>query len=139
MILCFSQDDFKVVSKAYGQQTDTFGTAYCYLKNHSYGGFLGRNENLFITAHGNEDEIGNKGAGFDFTPQKLSEVLKADVLPGSYAGSIYVSACDTSPKYVKNLLAEMGGDYAGRIYGCVGAIELAIKPPGDGMWVKATS
>ena len=137
MILCFSQDDFSVVDKAYKQQTDIFGTAQCYLKDHSLIGFLGKTENLFITAHGNEDEIGNQGAGLSLTPAQLAKVLMSYVLPGGYSGSIYVSACDTAPKYVHGLLVALGGDYAGRIYGCVGAIELAIQPPKNSMWILA--
>jgi hypothetical protein len=137
MILCFSQDDMKVVDKAYGEQKATFGIAYCYLKDHEFGGFLKRDENLFVTAHGNEDEIGNKGEGLSLTPAQLAKVLTAHVLPGSYAGSIYVSACDTAPKYVNGLLQALGSGYANRIYGCVGDVELAIKPPGDSMWKKA--
>lgn len=138
MILSFSQDDLKVVEKAYAQQTAIFGIAYCYLKDHSLGGFLGKTENLFITAHGNEDEIGNKGAGLSLTPPQLAKVLTSYVLPGGYTGSIYVSACDTSPKYVSGLLAALGAGYAKRIFGCVGDVELAIKPPSDGMWKVAT-
>ncbi len=137
MILCFSQDDLEVVEKAYGQQTKTYGTAYCYLKDHSYNQFLGQQENLFITAHGNEDEIGNQGAGFALTPEQLAAVLSKSVLPGKYQGSIYVSACDTSPKYVTGLLKHMGGDYKGRIYGCVGDVDLVIEPSGNNMWVMA--
>lgn len=59
------------------------------------------------------------------------------MLPGGYSGSIYVSACDTASKYVHGLLAALGGDYAERIYGCVGAIELAIQPPKNSMWILA--
>jgi hypothetical protein len=137
MILCFSNDDLEVVKKAYGQQTKTFGKAYCYLKDHSYSAYLGQSENLFVTAHGNEDEIGNHGAGFDFTPQQLASVLTKNIFPGRYSGSIFVSACDSSPKYVKGLLDNLGGDYAGRVYGAVGKIELAIEPPNNGMWILA--
>jgi hypothetical protein len=137
MILCFSQDDFKVVERAYKQQTDIFGSAYCYLKDHSFTGFLGKHENLFVTAHGNEDEIGNKGAGPALTLEQLAKLLHSYVLPGSYAGSIYVSACDTAPKYVHGLLEAMGEHYAKRIHGHAGDVELAIKPPGDKMWIMA--
>jgi hypothetical protein len=137
MILCFSNDDLEVVNKAYGQQTRICGTAYCYLKDHSYSAYLKQDENLFITAHGNEDEIGNHGAGFDFTPQQLAAVLTKNVFPGKYTGSIYVSACDSSPKYVKGLLGQLGEDFTNRIYGAVGKIELAIQPPNNNMWILA--
>jgi hypothetical protein len=138
MILCFSQDDYEIVSKAYEQQTKIFGVAYCYLKNHSFSRFLGAHENLFITGHGSEREVGDKEGEFAFTPDQLAKVLKDDVLPGEYEGSIYVSACDTSPTYVQGLLAGMGSAYAGRIYGCKGDIELAIEPPANNMWIAAT-
>ena len=137
MIMCFSQDDLSVVEKAYAQQTAIFGTAHCYLKDHGFGGFLGKNENLFITAHGNEDEIGNEGAGLSLTPSQLAKVLTSHVLPGGYTGSIYVSACDSSPKYAHGLLEALGAAYHGRIYGCVGKIELAIQPPKNSMWILA--
>jgi hypothetical protein len=138
MILCFSQDDFEVVEKAYKQHGHVFGKPYCYLKDHAFGGFLGKTEDLFITAHGNEDEIGNKGAGLSLTPPQLAKLLHSYVLPGGYTGSIYVSACDTAPKYVAGLLAALGTDYAKRIYGCVGDVELAIQPPKNSMWIMAT-
>jgi hypothetical protein len=137
MILCFSKDDLSLLEKAYGQKANIFGIPYCYLKDHSFTAFLGKAENLFITAHGNEDEIGNHGAGFDFTPQQLAKALTDYVFPGQYTGSIYVSACDSAPKFVKGLLDNLGGDFAGRIYGAKGKIELAIEPPNNNMWILA--
>ncbi len=138
MILCLTQDDFSIVSTAYKQQTATYGIAYCYLKDHAFTNLLGKSENLFITAHGNEDEIGNEGPkGFAFTPPALAKMLTASILPPQYAGSIYVSACDTAPRYVAGLQAAMGAGYARRIYGCVGKIALEIQPPTDRMWILA--
>ena len=140
MILCFSQDDFKIVEEAYKKNKypkDIFGIPYCYLKDHSLSGLLSKNENLFITAHGNNQEIGNKNEGLSFNASQLATFIKS-IIPGGFTGSIYVSACDTAPVYSTNLKNALHGSNINvPVYGCRGAINLDIAAPGNAMWVRA--
>lgn len=69
MILCFTTDDSRIVDDAYaGYDPHVFGTPYCYLPRHGYRGLLGQAENLFISAHGNDHEIGNERGRPAYTP-----------------------------------------------------------------------
>ncbi len=134
MILSFTQDDLQVVIAAYKEKQATYGIPYCYLKGHSFTNCMVKAENLFITAHGDENAIGNEGAKVSITPVQLAAILKNDVLPAGHTGSIFVSACNSAPKYVSGLLAAMGVGYKGRIYGCTGAVAMALWAPGDNSW-----
>ena len=139
MILCFTSDDPDIVDDAYrGYAQEIFGTPYCYLKDHLYGMFLGRTENLFISAHGNEDEIGNQEGRPSFTPAALAKLLETNVFPGIYAGSIYVSACGSAPQYVNGLLAALGKGFNGRVFGMFGDTDYIIDPPMNKQWILAT-
>ncbi|HSV55331.1 MAG TPA: hypothetical protein VLJ57_24625 [Burkholderiaceae bacterium] len=130
-------DDFGIVEEAYsGYDSATFGIPYCYLPEHSYGGMLGNNENLFISAHGNNREIGNENGPKGYTPQQLKQILVDYVFPGNYGGRVYVSACGSAPVYVNNLLRAFGAAYNGRIFGIFGDVDYAIDPPGA-TWVTA--
>lgn len=139
MILCMTTDDMGIVEDAYmGYDLGTFGIPYCYLPRHGYGLMLPNNENLFISAHGNDDEIGNARGAPSYTPAQLRQVLKNYVLPGSYRGAIFVSACGSAPRYVNGLLAAFGPAYGGRIFGMFGDVDYQIEAPGVPPWIVAT-
>ncbi len=138
MILCFTSDDSNILNDAYSSyDKKVFGIPYCYLKNHNYRGLLEQNENLFISAHGNDHEIGNEQGNPSYTPKQLANVLVNYVLPGKYTGSIYVSACGSAPMYVNSLLDALGANFAERIYGMYGDIDYDIKPPSNQSWLSA--
>jgi hypothetical protein len=138
MILCFTTDDPRIVDDAYaGYAPHVFGIPYCYLPRHGYRGLLGQAENLFISAHGNDHEIGNERGQPAYTPQQLRDVLVNDVLPGMYTGRIYVSACSSAPVYVNNLRQQLGAGYVGRVFGMFGAIDYEIAPPASPAWRAA--
>jgi hypothetical protein len=139
MILCLTSDDMEIVKDAYsGYDESVFGIPYCYLPGHSYRGLLGQSENLFISAHGNDMEIGNREGSRAYTPGALRDVLTNYFLPGNYSGSIYVSACHSAPRYVNELRAALGAGYARRIFGMFGEIEFRIARPGASGWIVAT-
>lgn len=139
MILCMTTDDIGIVEEAYsGYDQNVFGIPYCYLQNHSYRGMLEQNEALFISAHGNDDEIGNAAGQPAYTPAQLAAVLNNYVLPGNYRGRIYVSACGSAPVYVNSLRAALGAGYRGRVFGMYGDIDYTIDAPGVPPWVAAT-
>lgn len=138
MILCMTTDDMGIVQDAYARYDENvFGIPYCYLNAHSYTGFLGNNENLFISAHGNDMEIGNEQGDPSYTPQKLARVLTNYVLAGNYAGKIFISACGSAPIYVNNLRAALGDGYEGRVFGMYGDVDYRIAAPNSGEWVVA--
>lgn len=138
MILCMTSDDIGIVNDAYaGYDQNVFGIPYCYLPRHSYRGLLGQDEDLFISAHGNDDEIGNAAGQPAYTPQQLAAALNNDVLPGNYRGRIFVSACGSAPVYVNGLLAALGDAYRGRVFGMYGDIDYTIAAPGARDWVAA--
>jgi hypothetical protein len=127
-----------IVNDAYSDyDQNVFGIPYCYLRNHSYRGLLGQGEDLFISAHGNNQEIGNAGNTLNITPTQLATILNNDVLPGNYTGRIFISACGSAPVYVNNLLAAMGAGYRRRIFGMFGDIDYEISAPGDQNWIAA--
>ncbi|MEJ5999789.1 hypothetical protein [Paucibacter soli] len=139
MILCMTTDDIGIVEEAYADYDQrVFGIPYCYLSAHNYRGLLDQGEDLFISAHGNDDEIGNAAGAPAYTPQQLAAVLNNYVLPGNYRGRIFVSACGSAPVYVNNLRAALGGAYAGRVFGMYGDIDYSIAAPGVPPWVRAS-
>lgn len=139
MILCMTTDDIGIVEEAYsGYDQNVFGIPYCYLPRHDYVGLLEQNENLFISAHGNDAEIGNEEGQPAYTPQQLAAVLSRYVLPQDYRGRLYISACGSAPVYVNSLRATLGAGYRGRVFGMYGDTDYSIAAPGVPPWVAAT-
>jgi hypothetical protein len=139
MILCMTTDDIGIVNEAYANyDEEVFGIPYCYLPGHGYGGLLGQGDDLFISAHGNSREIGNENGPVGYTAQQLKGVLSRYVLPGNYAGRIFISACGSAPVYVNNLRVALGPGYAGRVFGMYGDVDYAIAAPGVPPWIAAT-
>lgn len=139
MILCMTTDDIGIVEEAYDDYDQgVFGIPFCYLPKHSFGGMLGNSENLFISAHGNDEEIGNEVGTPAYTPTQLKSVLANDILPGNYTGKIYVSACGSAPVYVNALRAALGNAYAGRVFGMFGDTDYMIALPTSRSWRMAT-
>lgn len=139
MILCMTSDDIGIVEEAYDDYDQRiFGIPYCYLPAHSFRGMLGNTEDLFISAHGNDAEIGNKRGSPAYSAQQLKGVLINDVLPGNYSGRLYISACGSAPVYVNALRAALGADYAGRVFGMFGDTDYSIAAPGSRAWRAAT-
>ena len=62
---------------------------------------LGANEDLFITAHGIQGEIGNEDGALGYNAQELLKYLTnttpndrgGSVFPAGYTGNVYISAC----------------------------------------------
>jgi hypothetical protein len=139
MILCMTTNDMRIVNDAYkGYDSNVFGRPYCYLPDHNYRGMLNNDEDLFISAHGNNIAIGNKGDDLSLTPAQLKTVLDTDFLPGRYSGRLYISACGSAPVYVNKLRAAFGGAYNNRVFGMFGRVPLLIDPPTSTNWVTAT-
>lgn len=58
-------------------------------------GLLGANEALCLTCHGNDNEVGDAGAGganWGWTQQQIARLL-VDNVPANYAGPILINAC----------------------------------------------
>lgn len=139
MILCMTTDDTGILNDAYkGYDQSVFGIPYCYLAGHSFGGMLGRGENLFISAHGDDTEIGNETGQPAYTAAQLKAALTNNILPGNYTGKLYISACGSAPLYVNTLRTALGAAYAGRVFGMFGDIDYAIEAPTSNAWQAAT-
>lgn len=143
MILVFNNDDFKLIDVAYGSSVPRgtprpMGFPYCYLRGHDYKGLLDVREALYISAHGNNFEIGNEGSEdkkYNITAVALADMLLGQVLPEGYQGNIYLSCCDSHPTYdaaVKVALAKRHIDYSGTIYGVEGQVAHTVQPHGWG-------
>jgi len=138
MILCMTTDDMGIVNDAYqGYSQTVFGIPYCYLPKHDYQGLAADAESIFISAHGDDTEIGNERGQPAYTPPQLAAVLNQYVLQPGFTGKLYISACGSAPQYVNNLLKAMGAAYKARIFGMFGDVEYAIAAPDSGAWVAA--
>lgn len=80
------------------------------------GGFLaqlGQNEALCLSAHGNNDEIGDPAPpGWEWDVSDIATLLVTNT-PGGYAGPILIHACATSiVNFSANLAQESSGTRA---------------------------
>jgi hypothetical protein len=150
LVLC---DDIGIYNTAQttslGNQM-TFGNVYRYVT--PIVPQLGRNEDLFIIAHGMQGEIGNEVGPPAWNALQLLEYLMGEsdrfnhgalhsIFPDGYRGNIYLSAC-----YTQNVerggmsIAENFGNLAGvqlsgsRVYGQRGGVTGTIPSPGDRAW-----
>lgn len=92
-------------------------------------GRVGETEDLCLSAHGNDDELGDEDIdGWTWTATQVAEFL-ADKLPNGYRGRILIRACtDTVASFAAHLAVELErrqGLYGVWIYGYVK--HLAIK------------
>lgn len=144
MILCMAPLDDEIIEDAYGgYDKDEYGLPFCYLKGHETTGLLGKTERLYITAHGNDNEIGDADEGASWTAAKLAPVIAA-YLPGTYEGSVYISACSSAPNFILDLTQELDGigaggshDWRGRVFGVRGDVDVDIPPHTDAAWEGA--
>ncbi|WP_067540154.1 hypothetical protein [Nocardia crassostreae] len=146
MILVFVAKDMSIVDKgykdSYTDKSDSFGIAYAYNKKLWPGGIrLEKKENLFITAHGNDEEIGDAddtGPAMSFEAATLAGILK-QIIPTGYTGDIYLSTCN-SYEYAKSLEASLGTLTSGSdFYGTKKTIPYKIQGPGGSNWHKVTT
>jgi hypothetical protein len=78
-------------------------------------GRVGDNEDLCLSAHGNDDEIGDEDGGWTWTASQVAELL-ADNLPNGYRGRILIRACtDTVASFAAHLAVEL--ERRERLYG----------------------
>jgi hypothetical protein len=139
MIITFCQDDWQLVALAYRQgeiQEDIFGIPYCYLPEAPNLPNAEIDENIFVSAHGNAYEIGNRGKGLGLSPYKLADYLYDWIFPKGYKGGVYISACDSAPQYVNNMKEFfVGQNLAVDVYGMIGSIPKLIARPDNDDWV----
>ncbi|GAB4585133.1 hypothetical protein [Nocardia sp. IFM 10818] len=144
MILVFVAKDMGIVDKgykdSYTDKSDGFGIAYAYNKKLWPGGIrLEKKENLFITAHGNDEEIGDEddtGPALSFTPATLAGILKP-IIPTGYTGDIYLSTCN-SFEFAKSLKTSLGDLTSGSdFYGTKKSIGYKIQGAGGSNWHEA--
>jgi hypothetical protein len=138
MILVIALKDFDLVEAGYLDAKDrsgTFGVPYVYNKKFEPYPKLAKTENLFITAHGDDDSVGDEGPTLEISAQQLAQIIK-NLLPGGYTGNIYISTCKSIniAKAIKTAL----GDAVGNVYGTTKAIDFKIQGPKGGNWVLAT-
>lgn len=138
MIIVFALDDKYVVENAYNHDKKIFGIGYFYRKNHSYFK-AGKTENIFITAHGNDLEIGNINNKVSLNAEKLAKIIHNDFLPTEYSGNIYIFTCNSAPIYNSDFAEELGKlrKYSGTIYGCEEKVSYPIYKPGNSKWEPA--
>lgn len=137
MILVFALDDSRVVNNAYSHNQNTYGISYCYNKKLSNYPRAKQHEPVFVTAHGNDDEIGNMDDSLSLTPGALASKLHNLFLPGNYQGDIYLFTCNSAPKYHKafrKALVQLQSGYKGKVYGCDKKVWYPIYVPGDNDW-----
>jgi|HubBroStandDraft_1064217.scaffolds.fasta_scaffold01379_2 hypothetical protein len=141
MILVMNIDDPGILATAYGKYPrQVFGIAYCYVAKNNYRWLLEKHEDLFIVAHGEATAIGNEapGTGLDISADGLADWLIGNLLPGGYAGSIYISACGTAPTFIGAVFNHLrNAQPPVKIYGSYGDCSGKIEPPGNMMWVLA--
>lgn len=140
MILCLGNNP-EIFNEGYAPcySTDnrtTFGIPYCYLDGHDYPK-LARSEDLFITAHGNADEMGNAVGNPSYSPEQVATIARS-MMPGGWEGSVYLSACDSGRMFAARVLAALGASFNGRVYGVSGPTPLAIQAPNHTSWRAAT-
>jgi len=142
MILVVNLEDADILKDAYKfdkYPKETFGVAVCYVPKLDYSR-IERQEDLFITAHGNKNEIGDKSLdGLGVSAGELAAFLHQKLLPGNYQGRIFLSTCDSAPKYSKALylaLLEAHPDVS--VFGMTGSV-YGIGAPDDKKWIKATN
>ncbi|MFE9581706.1 hypothetical protein ACFYO1_35395 [Nocardia sp. NPDC006044] len=144
MIVVFIAKDIDVLEAGYDDSAykpATFGRAYAYSKKLWPCATLGKTENLFITAHGDEDSIGDedstpgKGPVIDLNADQLAGIIKA-ILPGGYTGNIYISTCN-SFKIAQAVAEKLGMLVGGDVYGTKKSIDYAIQGPSGSNWSLA--
>jgi hypothetical protein len=114
-----------------------FGLALPYADDCAYSGLLAQGENLFICAHGGREDIGEPKSNKRFSAPALASWIKQCVLPCHYGGDIHIAAPGSSPAYIDQLLASMGDEYHGRIWGVFNLSYNQLAPPGGQEWIAA--
>lgn len=143
MILVFVVKDIDIMEAGYNDANynqQTFGIAYAWYAE-AEGTFpkLGKNEDLFITAHGNAREIGDEGPTLSLAPKKVADTIKV-ILPAGYTGRIYLSVCNSYPfaQQVKNVLQTSVHQVQNfQVYGVQKAIGYRIEGPNHQDWRAA--
>ncbi len=140
MIIVFALDDSYVIDNAYHNDKKTFGVGYFYKE--SFGSYpkAGRNEDLFITAHGNEYVIGNLNDDVSISAEELAKHIYKNFLPGGFQGNIYIFSCDSAPKYhknFKNAFLKLNKGYEGKVFGCQKKVSYPIYHPNHIDWKQA--
>jgi hypothetical protein len=137
MIVVFVKKDIDILEAGYSDaqyKPATFGIAYSYVPRLWPVTTLGRTENLFITAHGDKDSIGDAGPTLEITASELAGIIK-QVVPGVYTGNIYISTCN-SYKIAQEVKRTLGSA-VGTVYGTQKSIDYAIEGPSGSNWKAA--
>ncbi len=140
MILILCDDDAQVAAVANQQAgNNQFGQAFQFVTHATP--LLGVYENLIITAHGVQGEIGNQAGALGWNPAELWSYLEP-LFPPNYRGSIYFSVClgANVNRRVGLSFIEAFRDICApglphsRIYGHFGNTGMQILPPGHRDW-----
>ncbi|MCP4162122.1 MAG: hypothetical protein GY760_18775 [Deltaproteobacteria bacterium] len=134
MIITFVKESYDIVESALRDEMNhDFGVLFCYDKKFGAYPKADDDEDIYITAHGNDNEIGDE-RGFGLTAEKLAKELKTNFLGGYWNGRVYLSCCDSAPTFSRNLKQALG---RGSVFGVIGGINYDIMFSGNPNWVRA--
>lgn len=141
MIITFTKRDYDIVESAIQDQKlspSAFGVLYCYLSGHSYPK-ADQYENIFLTAHGNDREIGDAN-GFGLSAAKIADIIYDTFTGSSWAGGLYISTCNSYPTFAKAVLSQLTQRDPKRpwkVFGAKGPISYPILQGGHASWSQA--
>ena len=154
MIISVCLDDsstLKNARKAANKYPNVFGTSFQAYDQPINN--LGKNENLFIFAHGTDDDaeagepvIGDMAEDFYVSGSDFWANIEP-IFPKGYSGSIYIWACysaDANDRlgksftdFLKSTIENaLGTDI--EVYGQHGEVDANVRLPGDKSWIAAT-
>jgi hypothetical protein len=153
MILVLCNDDVNILNNAVAQQGGLFGNVQNFINNHTPQ--LGVNENLFITAHGIQGEIGNANGELGYNATELWNYLTnvtpngsgRSLFPVGYSGNIYFSCCYSANIVRRDRLSFIENFHAllrvtlrsTNVYGNLGSIGYPILQPNSNQWVQVAN
>src|SRR5689334_4284069 len=140
MIITFTKRDFDIVESAIkDQKTGKFGILYCYLPQHVNYPRADNKEDIYLTAHGNDNEIGDTSE-FGLSATKVADIIYDTFIGGNWSASIYISTCDSYPHFAGDVLGRLEQRDPNRmwqVYGAEGKIGYPILLKNDVSWKQA--
>ena len=148
IIICTDDSKLEKIAKQSAQQNPAiFGSIYRAFTDKLPT--LGKNEHLFIIAHGAYagDEgnpiIGDEREGFYVNGIELWKNLKG-IFPKNYLANVYIDACESADhksgtfSFAEVFFSQINVDFhKTKVYGKKGASAGLIALPGDQTWIQA--